>query len=42
MVPSDLKKKSAALYITTVYYKFPTLLLTLELNSFFKRDELVT
>lgn len=42
MVPSDLKKKSTVLYITTVYYKFSTLLLALELNSFFKRDKLVT
>lgn len=30
------------LYITTVYYKFATLLLTLELNSSFRRHKPVT
>lgn len=39
MVPSDLKKE-CMLYITTVYCKFATLLLTLELNSF-RSHELV-
>lgn len=39
MVLSDLKK-GCMLYITRVYYKFATLLLTVELNSF-RSHELV-
>lgn len=37
-----LRKKKCMLYITTVYYKFGTLLLTLEPNSFFRSHELMT